>query len=137
MEPFAIAVKAFIVREGKLLLLERSRDDVQKPSVWDLPGGRLESGENPFEGVKRETKEETTLDIDIKHPIGVRHFKRDDGQKITMIVFLCESASPDVEISHEHERFRWVPIDDIATTIDPFFYTSILAHYKEFFQKAI
>ncbi len=30
---------------------------------WDIPGGTLESGELPLEGLKREVKEETNIDI--------------------------------------------------------------------------
>jgi len=29
-----------------------------KPGTWDIPGGRLELGEDPFLGLKRETHEE-------------------------------------------------------------------------------
>lgn len=105
-EKFRLATKSFILKNDKLLLLKRHSDDVQSPSIWELPGGRLKLGEDPFDGLKRETKEETGLDIEIKHPLNIRHFQRDDGQTITMIIFLCQALHDDVQLSPEHSAFE-------------------------------
>ena len=57
MDKFRIAVKSFIMNsENKLLLIKRRSNDVHKPGQWDIPGGRLELGEDPFLGLKRENK---------------------------------------------------------------------------------
>ncbi|MBI2124105.1 MAG: NUDIX domain-containing protein [Candidatus Wildermuthbacteria bacterium] len=108
MENFRIAVKSFIVQEGKLLVIRRRSDDVHKPGQWDIPGGRLELGEDPIEGLKRETREETNLEINIVLPIEVRHFTREDGQKITMIIFLCRLLGGELKLSKEHQEYEWV-----------------------------
>ena len=108
---FRIAVKSFIVKDGRLLILKRASDEVQMPNIWEIPGGRLEPGENPFEGVKRETKEETGIDIEVVHPLSVRHFKRDDGQTITMLIFLCKALNEEIKISKEHSDFEWINIE--------------------------
>jgi len=55
---FALAVKAFIIKDGKALLLKRRLNDEHKPGTWDIPGGRLEAGEDPISGLRREVKEE-------------------------------------------------------------------------------
>lgn len=112
-----IAVKSFIVADGKLLMLKRSSHDVHKPDVWEIPGGRLEIGEDPYAGLARETKEEAGLDITILHPLNVRHFVRDDGQAITMIVFFCKALHTDVVLSDEHSAFDWVPIEACKKTL--------------------
>jgi 8-oxo-dGTP diphosphatase len=109
MENFRIAVKAFIVDKGKLLIMRRRDDEVHYAGKWDIPGGRLELGEDPVEGLRRETKEETNLDIEILLPIGTRNFTRDDGQRITMIIFLCRPLSGDMVLSKEqHVEYKWV-----------------------------
>ena len=113
MDNFRIAVKSFIVNENKLLILKRRPNDVHSPGNWDIPGGRLELGEDPYIGLKRETKEETGLDIEILNPLNVHHFTRDDGQKITMITFLCKLFSNrNVKLSEEHTEFKWSNIDN-------------------------
>lgn len=117
MDEFRIAVKALIVDQGKALLLKRRKDDVHKPDSWDIPGGRLDVGENPFDGLKREALEEAGIDIDIVMPIDVNHFVRDDGQKITMIIFLCYPKSTNIQVSHEHQEYIWA---DVVTEKDRF-----------------
>lgn len=111
MENFRVAVKAFIVHDGKLLVIKRRSDDVHKPGQWDIPGGRLELGEDPFMGLKRETREETNLEIDIVLPLEVRHFTREDGQKITMIIFFCKLSGGTLQLSKEHQAYEWVDVE--------------------------
>ncbi len=47
---------------GRVLLLLRKRDQLF-PRKWDLPGGHLVVGESWEDGARRETKEETNLDL--------------------------------------------------------------------------
>ena len=119
---FGIAVKSFIVNDkNELLLIKRNCKDQHKPGVWEVPGGRLEPGEDPFEGLKRETKEETGLEISVHNPLHVHHFIRDDGQKITMITFLCRTVSENVALSGEHSEYRWVSLNEAHEIICPNF----------------
>ncbi len=111
IKDFRIAVKAFIVKDQKALLIKRRPNDVHSPGRWDIPGGRLELGENPLEGVKRECKEEVGLDIEIVMPADVQHFVRDDGQRITMIIFLCKPVSEKIALSEEHTGYKWISLD--------------------------
>src|SRR3989344_4087047 len=91
MVEFRVAVKSFIINDNnELLILKRSKDAGHMAEIWEIPGGRLELGEDPLEGIKRETQEETGLSIDVLHPLTVRHFTRKDGQIINLISFLCK-----------------------------------------------
>lgn len=117
MDNFRNAAKAFIVKEGKLLLLKRRPNDVHKPGAWDIPGGWLEPGESPFDGLKREALEEAGMEIDIIMPLEVQYFTRDDGQKITMIIFLCAPKSEKIVLSEEHTEYKWA---DLKSSKDEF-----------------
>lgn len=125
MDNFRIAVKSFIVKEGKLLVLKRVSNDIQKPNIWEIPGGRLELGEDPRKGIKRETKEETGIDIEVLHPINVRHFARDDGQTITMLIFLCKALNDNVKLSEEHSAFEWVDVGQCKEKLTDFFHKEV------------
>jgi len=128
---FRLSAKSFIVRDGKILALKRAADDVHKPNIWEFPGGRLELGEDPREGLKRETKEETGLDIEVLHPLSVKHFTREDGQVITMLIFLCKALnSLDVKLSEEHTEYSWIPIEKSKEIFAPFFHLDIEAFNK-------
>jgi len=120
-----IAVKSFIVDDGKLLIIKRRDDDVHTPGVWEIPGGRLESGESPFLGLIREVKEETGLDIEVKNPLDVDHFTRDDGQVITMIIFLCKALTYTVKLSEEHTDYEWVPVNKVKEKLIHFFHKTV------------
>ncbi len=125
MEHFAIAVKSFIIKDECILLLRRSKRTLQKPGVWEIPGGRLEQGEDPVKGLERETKEETGLDIRVIQPLEVRHFTRDDGQTITMIVYLCQANNVSVSLSEEHTEYIWVPVQECKKYLVEFFHSTV------------
>lgn len=137
MVDFSIAVKAFIVNsKNELLTVKRRSHDVHAPGVWDIPGGRLDSiDESPFEGVIRETKEEVGLDIQVLNPLMVDHFTRDDGQKITMLIFLCKPLSEDVKLSEEHVEFAWTHIDKVEDKLVHHFH-STLENYRKHFKSS-
>ena len=127
---FRIGVKAFIVEDGKLLFIRRRKDDPHNPDMWDLPGGRVELGEDPRIGLKRETKEETNLDIEVSFPLDVQHFTRQDGQIITLIFFLCKRVSDDVKLSEEHQEYKWMDLDNPELPFSPWL-LPVIENYRE------
>lgn len=82
------AVGALLVREGRVLLSKRARPPHQ--GSWDLPGGFLEAGETPEEGIRRELAEETGLDARVLRLVatGVGRY---DSYATVNLVFLCEA----------------------------------------------
>jgi len=126
---FGLATKAFIVDGGKLLSVKRRDDDVQQPGMWEIPGGRLNPGENPFDGLKREVKEETGLEVTVLAPLSVRHFTRADGQTITLIIFVCEPLSQKVMLSEEHSAFEWLDLNDYGK-LGGFFHADVEVYKK-------
>lgn len=126
IDPFRLAAKSFIVNDqNQLLILKREPKNVQKPNIWELPGGRLELGENPIEGMKREIREEAGIEVDVLHPFNVRHFTRADGQVITMLVFLCKAKETAVRLSSEHTAYEWVPISTCKQKLADFFHPEV------------
>src|SRR3989338_5095734 len=104
------AVKAVIIKEGKILFIKQT---VKEKEFWDLPGGRLKFGENPFETLKREVKEETNLDIEILKPVGLWwYFRERDGNQVICNTFLCSAngqVSKNVdEEDEEIKEFKWM-----------------------------
>jgi 8-oxo-dGTP diphosphatase len=55
-----VRVTAFITRGNKVLIIHRFRDGKY---YWVVPGGGVEEGESLLEGLVREVKEETGLDV--------------------------------------------------------------------------
>lgn len=107
---FRNAAKAFIVQDGKLLLLKRRPNDVHRPGDWDVPGGRLDPNESPFLGLKREAMEEISAEIEIDMPLDIHYFTRQDGQQITLMIFLCRLITDEIKLSEEHTEFKWLDL---------------------------
>ena len=55
--------------EGRLLLARRAHEPFK--GRWDIPGGFLEEGEHPLDGLRRELREETGLEVEPVEFLGV------------------------------------------------------------------
>lgn len=56
-----IGVYALAIKDDSVLLIKKARGPYT--GKWDLPGGSLEFGEKPLEGLSREVLEETGLSV--------------------------------------------------------------------------
>src|SRR5688572_12295403 len=59
---------AVIVEGDRVMLVRRAVEP--KRGYWDLPGGFLEQAEHPAEGLRREVREETGLEIEVLEALG-------------------------------------------------------------------
>ena len=59
---------ALVEDGGRVLLARRALEPFQ--GRWDIPGGFLEEGEHPLEGVRRELREETGLEVEPREFLG-------------------------------------------------------------------
>ena len=75
--------KAVIKQGDKYLIGLRSENAKYFPLHWDFPGGKLEPYEEPFEGIVREVKEETNLDVRALAVIGIYQFDIDGAGEET------------------------------------------------------
>lgn len=111
-------MKALILHEGKFLIVQQHIPSGM--TYWDLPGGRMDVGETPEETLRREVREETTLELDIDRPFGCFWFFRDDGDQVVCTTFICKPMHTDVDltknIANEHiHEFRWVTKEEFLS----------------------
>lgn len=90
--------------ENKVLILKSSDLNVNHAGEWDLPGGHIHEGEDDIEGLMREVKEETALDI--ANPEMILHAGRKKYYK-------SSDYSGTLKLSEEHTEHKWVSIEDI------------------------
>lgn len=82
----APAVQGVLERDGQILLGRRKLEP--RRGYWDLPGGFLEEGEEPIDGLKREFREETGLAVEPLELIGafVDRYERQYVLSLTWLV---------------------------------------------------
>ena len=97
---FEVGQKAFIERDGQVLV-------VFFPNGWlDFPGGRINEGEsNLVDALKREVREETTLEVEVDAPFASWLGR---GGTVFLVAYRCRYVSGEVELSDEHSGYRWV-----------------------------
>ena len=111
------ACKAFIVHEGKILLVREAQayEDGTNIGKFDVVGGRVTPGEHFLDGLKREITEETGLDVAIGRPFFVNEWRpqpRGEQWHIVATFFECSVSSPDVQLSTDHNEYLWVHPED-------------------------
>jgi 8-oxo-dGTP pyrophosphatase MutT (NUDIX family) len=85
-------------------------EHTSQPNVWGVPGGKIKTGETPFEAVLREFFEETGITLDSEK---VSFFKtiyiRDPRVDFVFHMFTYNfSVKPKVKLcSEEHQSFTW------------------------------
>jgi 8-oxo-dGTP diphosphatase len=105
---FGVATKAIIKNEeGKFLVLFKSENEDISPNEIDIPGGRIEFGEDAVACLEREVKEETNLEIKIVSPSRVWDLIKDDLHLVG-ITFLADVAGGTISLSGEHNSYRWM-----------------------------
>lgn len=97
--------------EGKVLLCHRRDFD-----LWDLPGGRVERGETPWEGVVREVKEEVGLDVEIVRLVGVYSKKQKND---VIFSFICREIGGLLTITDEVDDFAYFSPYDLPRNLSP------------------
>ncbi len=121
---FALVTKAVIVKSDKVLILVRSKKEIEKSKFnnklsWDLPGGGMSVYEKCEDGLLREISEETKLSTNIIKPLSVFDtFK--NKLHLVIITYLCEYISGEVSLSSEHESYKWYTINELKEAKAPF-----------------
>jgi len=99
---FAVTAGAIVTDgHGRVLLLKHR---FRPGSGWGLPGGFIEHGEQPEEGLRRELREEIGLEVGRLKLFTVRAFKR---PKQIEIVFMGQAVGNPAELSFEIQEAAW------------------------------
>ena len=107
-------VIGIVLNRDKSEVLTVKRRDVP---IWVWPGGGLEEGETPEEGVIREIKEETGLDVKVTRKIA----ELTPVNRLTKLVHLfeCQAVGGEIQTGEETLDIGFHPIKDLP---EPFFH---------------
>ena len=109
-----VAVTVLVFRGDRVLSMQRAATKDAGPGLWEAVSGRVRAGENPLDAARREVAEETGLRVRIEARPVTAYAARRSGDPMTVIVFVAEHEAGEVEISDEHDAFRWCTLDDLS-----------------------
>lgn len=112
-----VGVGGVVIADGKVLLVRRASEPLK--GQWSLPGGLVELGETLEEAVRRELKEETSLDVRVVAMVeAFERIMRDDAGRVryhfVLVDYLCELAAGQPRASSDVLDIAWAPEDEIV-----------------------
>ena len=119
-----ISIKGIVFEHGKVWLRKNERQE------WELPGGKLDEGEQPEETAIREMKEELGFDVKVTAPIQAQLYtikkSNDESRGVLVVSYLCEllRKSGDFELEGEAGKaeFKSFELEEIESLNMPQFY---------------
>ena len=110
-----IAVRAIIRKDEKTLLLRRAAG---RPSIlgkYELPGGKLDYGEQPEDALGRYLKDDANLIIHTAQLFDVLTYIDHDDRDIqyVFILYLVSVSPANIELSKNYDHFLWKKVQNI------------------------
>src|SRR6185295_12808470 len=96
---FTVTAGALIFNQNGQILLLKHR--FRAGSGWGLPGGFLESGEQPIDALRRELREELNLEVEDVEIFAARSFRK---PKQVEVLFRARADGPVAPRTMEVER---------------------------------
>ena len=126
MKQLFFAQKAFIIKTGNLLLVRKSADDPNQPGKWEVPGGRMDFGEEVDAHLCREVKEEVGLQVVPGPPFHIWQWRisrtAEDGSakemQIVAVARICTAITTELSdagrVAEDYlGEMAWVPFDEV------------------------
>ncbi len=107
---------------------------------WDFPKGNIEAGENEKQAALREIREETGI-TDVEFIDGFRMkiaYRYHHGKRLVLkevVLFLAQTHTRQVTLSHEHIGFAWRKYDGAMQQLTYVNAKNLLSAAKDFLQQ--
>ncbi len=127
-----VSVKGLVIENSKVWLRKNEREE------WELPGGKLEKGEQPEQTVIREMEEELGFEVRVRDLLQAHMYtvkqSIDESHGVLIVTYLCEAVRKVGEFELEGEggkaEFKQFSVNELDMLNIPDF-------YKESILKAI
>lgn len=105
--------------DGNVLLARRAYEpDAGK---WDVPGGFLEEGEDPVDGLRRELQEEAGIEVEVGDFVGVfvdSYGDRSGAKSVLNLVWEVRIVEGEPTPNDDVSELRWFPKDELPEDVE-------------------
>lgn len=105
---------ALCVDNGRVLLARRAHPPFE--GFWDIPGGFLDEGEDPLDGLRRELREETGLEVEPQQFLGIwmDRYGGDSTAEATLnLYWTARVVGGDAAPADDVSELRWFNRDEL------------------------
>ena len=106
-----IKVIAAIIKYEDKILIARRKKGKHLELKWEYPGGKLEKDEKEDVALKRELREEFSIEATISDYL-TESFYEYNSININLKAYLVESFSGDFKLT-VHDKIEWIKIEEI------------------------
>ena len=111
-----VGVGALIFHRGRILMAQRGKEPLK--GWWSLPGGALELGESLHDGVCREVREETGLEIEPRRVFEIFERIMRDAQgepeyHYVLIDYLCRVTGGTLQAGDDVCAVAWLKLPEL------------------------
>lgn len=107
-----IGVSAIVFDDaGRVLVVQRGKPPGE--GLWSVPGGKLERGETMAEGVAREVKEETGLEVEVGERVEVLE-RMGETYHYVIHAYVARVVSGELAANGDARDARWVTEEELA-----------------------
>ena len=106
-------VAAIIIKDEKILVCQRTRHQTM-PLKWEFPGGKIETGEQPRDALRRELDEELGINANVgEEAIRIRH-KYKTGSSVELRFYVVREYAGTME-NRIFREIRWASRSELPT----------------------
>lgn len=100
-------VSAIIEDEDGRLLIAQRPPHKKFAGLWEFPGGKIEGNEDPQAALRRELKEELSLEVAIGRAMGIYTHTYGEDERVELHVYVVRALNEPKRSADVHV-FKWV-----------------------------
>ena len=118
--------RCFVINNrGEILIIRRREADIINPGLWEVPGGKLDEGQDLTRALEREVMEETGLLIEPTHRLVYADSQvlgpgKYSGMPYMALFSVGRVVGGELKLSEEHTEVRWArPHESLGLDLTP------------------
>jgi 8-oxo-dGTP diphosphatase len=106
-------VAALILKDDQILVCQRTRHQTM-PLKWEFPGGKIETGEQPRDALRRELDEELGIEAQIGKEVARIRYDYKGGGSVELRFFVVHQYKREIE-NRIFKDVRWAKRSELPS----------------------